>query len=102
MRLERVSVGNDNDARVSYLFYDFTKGSSNRADRERMKKILYRAIRHELTERQRECLLMHYINGMKMKDIAREKGLALSTVSRHISAAERKLRRVASYYSNFH
>ena len=63
-----------------------------------MKRILSRAIRHELTDRQRDCLVMYYLDGMKMKDIARSLCLSKSTVSRHISAATLKLRKVAGYY----
>lgn len=102
MRHERISVDDRSFGYLSYLMYDNSRGADNRADRERMKKILFRAVKHELTERQRECLLMHYIEGVKMKDIAARLGLSKSTVSRHISAAERKLRRVAAYYNNFH
>ncbi len=100
MRRERIYLSDINSGRISYLLYN--NGSANRADRERMKKILFRAIRHELTDRQRECLYMYYLENIKMKDIAVRLGLSKSTVSRHITAAERKLRRVASYYSNLH
>ena len=102
MRRERVPLSDINKGRIEYFLYGADKGSGNRADRERMKKILYRAIRHELTDRQRECLMLHYIEGMMIKDIAVRLGLSKSTVSRHVSAAERKLRKVASYYSNYH
>ena len=102
MRRERVAVNESNRERIAYFMYGAENGSGNRADRERMKRILFRAIRHELTERQRECLLLHYLEGIKMKDIAARLGLSKSTVSRHIGAAERKLRKVASYYSNHH
>ena len=81
---------------IAYSLYQ--QGSTNRAERERMKKILIRAIRHELTDRQRDCLTMYYLEGMKMKDIAKAMGLSRSTVTRHIDAATRKLRKVASYY----
>lgn len=63
-----------------------------------MKRILGRAIRHELTDRQRECLTMYYLEGIKMKDIAEKLALSKSTVSRHISTATHKLRHIASYY----
>lgn len=86
----------ESSTRISYLLYN--RGSSNRSERERMKKILGRAIRRELTDRQRDCIALHYLEGMKMKDIAKLLNLSKSTVSRHIAAAERKLRRVASYY----
>ncbi len=88
-----------NEPLISYYLYN--RGSDNRHDRERMKRILVRAIRHELTERQRDCMLKYYLDGMKMIEIAEAMTLSKSTVSRHIAAATRKLRKVASYYERF-
>lgn len=96
MRHERIYLDDRNTQLVSY--YLNAHGSDNRAQIERMKKILTRAIRCELTDRQRDCLTMYYLEGMKMKDIARSLCLSESTVSRHISTATRKLRRIAAYY----
>ena len=96
MRRERVFLNDENSDLIAFRLYQ--AGASNRPERERMKRILSRAIRCELTERQRSCLVKYYLEGMKMKDIAKEMGLSKSTVSRHISAAELKLRKVASYY----
>ena len=79
-------------------YYLANHGGNNRPERERMKRLLLRAIRHELTDRQRECLMMYYLEGMKMKDIAKSLGLSSSTVSRHIGSAVHKLRRIADYY----
>ena len=85
-----------NEPLISYYLYN--RGGDNRPDRERMKRILKRAIRHELTDRQRDCLNRYYLEGMRMTEIARSLNLSKSTVSRHISAATRKLRKIASYY----
>ena len=81
---------------IAYALYH--RGSTNRPELERMKRILARAIRYELTDRQRDCITLYYLEGMKMKDIAGMLALSKSTVSRHISAATRKLRQIASYY----
>lgn len=96
MRHERVYLTDESSDLIAFHLYQH--GSTNRPERERMRKILLRAIRHELTDRQRSCLTMYYLEGIKMKDIAKTMGLSKSTVSRHISAATRKLRKVASYY----
>ena len=85
-----------NEPLISYYLYN--QGSDNRPERERMKRILIRAVRHELTDRQRDCITKYYLEGMKMTEIARSLNLSKSTVSRHISTATRKLRKVASYY----
>lgn len=96
MRRERMFLDDDNSDFIAYTLY--CQGSSNRSERERMKQILVRAIRHELTDRQRDCVTMYYLEGMKMKDIAQTMHLSRSTVTRHIQSATRKLRKVASYY----
>ena len=96
MRRERMFLDDKNTELVSYYLSE--RGSDNRAEIERMKRILMRAIRYELTDRQRECLTLYYLEGLKMKDIARMLNLSSSTVSRHISSATHKLRRVAAYY----
>ena len=96
MRHERVYLDDKNIPLISY--YLSQSGADNRGERERMRRILIRAIRYELTDRQRDCLTMHYLEGMKMKDIAAALCLSKSTVSRHIAFAERKLRRIAGYY----
>ena len=96
MRHERVFLDDQNSQLISYHLSEH--GADNRPQLERMKRILLRAIRYELTGRQRECLTLYYLEGMKMKDIARELSLSKSTVSRHISSASLKLRRIAKYY----
>jgi RNA polymerase sigma factor (sigma-70 family) len=95
-RHERVYMSDISENVVSFSLYQ-KKGTNNR-DRQQMMKILYRAMQLELTDRQRDCITMYFLNGMKMKDIAADLGLSRSTVTRHIQAATRKLRKVASYY----
>lgn len=96
MRRERMFLSDENSDFIAYTLYQ--QGTSNRLERERMKQILTRAIRHELTDRQRDCITMYYLEGKKMKDIAQELHLSKSTVTRHIQSATRKLQKVASYY----
>ena len=97
MRRERIFLDSENEQLISYCLYQ--KGGDNRPEIERMRTILRRAIRYELTDRQRECLTLYYLEGMKMKDIARSLCLSPPTVSRHISTATRKLRHIAGYYT---
>ncbi|MBQ3264779.1 MAG: sigma-70 family RNA polymerase sigma factor [Ruminococcus sp.] len=89
-------LDDENSDLIAYSLY--LHGSDNRPERERMKRILTRAIKHELTQRQRDCVTMYYLEGMKMKEIADAMNLSKSTVTRHIQSATRKLRKVASYY----
>lgn len=96
MMRERVYLSEENSDLIAFQLYNH--GSTNRPERERMKRILTRAIKHGLTERQRVCVTMYYLEGKRMKNIAGELGLSKSTVSRHIKAATFKLRRIASFY----
>lgn len=82
---------------AAFLAYQ-SSGETNIRDKSRMKAILLRAIRNELTDNQRTCLVEYYINGKKMKDIAQMLSLNPSTVTRHIRRACEKLRHIAEYY----
>ncbi len=56
-----------------------------------------RVIREELTEHQRQVLLAYYIQEQTIPQIARERGVNKSTVSRTLHRAEKKLRRFLRY-----
>ena len=73
-------------------------GSTNEKSRNKMKKILSEAITRELTDLQKYCIVEHYLNEKTGKEIAKELGVNASTVSRHINAARKKLKNIASYY----
>lgn len=55
------------------------------------------AIREELTPRQRQLVEMYYIKQMPMHYIARELGIAPSTVSRTLTRARKRLERCLKY-----
>lgn len=96
----RTEIIHFNDKRTDVISYFlWLHGDDNQSERARMKKILARAIQHELTDRQRDCIIMKYLKEMKNDDIAKKLGLSKSTVSRHISAGKRRLKKIASYYS---
>ena len=54
-------------------------------------------IAKELTACQREILLAYYFQEMTMEQIAQERGVCKSTVSRTLHRAEDKLRRYLKY-----
>jgi len=58
---------------------------------------LMRCIREDITPRQREVLLLYYFRGMRQVDIAKQLGVARSTVSRTIQRGERRLKRCLRY-----
>ncbi len=96
MRIERVHFSDTNLNKLGML--SLHSRSTNDSSRSKMKSILAKAIRDELTPLQRHCLTECCLCGKKQKEVARELGLNASTVSRHISAAMKKLKNIASYY----
>jgi len=68
-----------------------------RLPREVQLKRVQRVIREELTINQREILLAYYIQDLTIPQIAAERGVHKSTVSRTLHRAEAKLRRFLRY-----
>ena len=60
-------------------------------------KLFRTALQEELTERQEQMVRMYYIEQHTMREIAALLEVNVSTVSRTLSAARRKLRRVLKY-----
>ncbi len=58
---------------------------------------LHRVIREELTELQRYTVIAYYFRELTMEQIARERRVNKSTVSRTLRRAEEKLRRYLQY-----
>lgn len=59
----------------------------------RLKRNLVRALREDVTEKQRQALLLYYAEGLNMREIGEKLGVDKSTVSRNIKRGERRLRR---------
>jgi RNA polymerase sigma factor (sigma-70 family) len=68
-----------------------------RMPKEMQLKRIRRAIAQELTASQREILLPYHVQGMNIPQIAAERGVYKSTVSRTLKRAEDKLRRYLKY-----
>lgn len=96
MRHSILSINELNKNIVDFSTYE--DSDTNIRDIKKMKQILCEALKSELTERQRQCVTMYYYDDMKMKEIASTLSLSPSTVTRHIKAAQRKLKNVAKYY----
>ena len=63
----------------------------------RLKRNLLLALREDVTQRQRQTLLMYYAEGRTMQEIADQLGVDKSTVSRTIKRGERRLQRCLRY-----
>ena len=71
--------------------------STNRRDLEEASRLLRLAIQNELTERQRACLTLYYIEGHTMQEIAELLGTTRGNVSKRIKNAVERLRRALRY-----
>ncbi|MBQ7809457.1 MAG: sigma-70 family RNA polymerase sigma factor [Clostridia bacterium] len=88
-----------NDLVFDALVYDNYQGSgSNKAELRRKLDIVYRAMKNELTQNEFDALRDYYIMGKKMKDIADERGVNPSTITRQIHRAKEKIIHIAKYY----
>lgn len=63
----------------------------------RMLRALRRAMEGELTERQRECVRLRYLEGKSVSEIAEILGVTPPTASKHLKKARGRLGRVIGY-----
>ena len=95
MLLSRVSLTDKNVNRVEFETYN--SNGTNESSIDKMKQILCLALQCELTRRQRQCLELYYYKNLKKYEIASALSISPSTVTRHIKAAEKKLKSIAKY-----
>ncbi|MBQ2971724.1 MAG: sigma-70 family RNA polymerase sigma factor [Ruminococcus sp.] len=95
MQLDCINITQENSNLVSYSVYQ--SAGTNKTDLMKMRQLLNIALKTELTDRQRECLEMYYYKNLKMVEIASLLSVSPSTVTRHIKAAQRKLKNLAKY-----
>ena len=74
-----------------------TRSSDNSSAMDRLRQNLRYARSRELTPRQAELLDLYFEEGKTMRQIAREQGVSISTVSRTIARAQTRLRRCLKY-----
>ena len=71
--------------------------ADNSQELSRLKRNLIRALREDVTQRQRQALLLYYAEGRNMREIGEKLGVDKSTVSRTIKRGERRLQRCLRY-----
>ncbi|MBB6214975.1 RNA polymerase sigma factor (sigma-70 family) [Anaerosolibacter carboniphilus] len=89
-----------------YLFYIMDSSSkmqqsTNQSQIKKLKKILQKAIEMELTEKQKQILLMYYYENKNQRQIAEELSMNQSNVSRNLRQAERKLKKINEYITDY-
>ena len=77
--------------------YARSMASDNSAQLDRVKRNLVRALREDVTEKQRQALLLYYAEGLNMREIGEQLGVDKSTISRTIKRGERRLQRCLRY-----
>lgn len=77
--------------------YARAMSADNTDQLSRVKRNLVRALRSDVTERQRQALLLYYAEGMTMAQIGQKLGVHPSTVSRTIRRGVNRLRRCLRY-----
>ena len=65
--------------------------------REQLMQRMRIVIREELTEFQRETMIAYYFENRSLKEIAEQRGINKSTVSRTLKRAENRIRRFLQY-----
>ena len=82
---------------VDLAVYTQLMADDNRDQMNRLKKNLTHALRQDITERQREYMMLYYGRGMSMEAIAKELGVNKSTVSRTLKRGRQRLYRCLRY-----
>ena len=77
--------------------YSRQMASDNSREVSRLKRNLIRALREDVTPRQRQTLLLYYAEGLNMREIGERLGVDKSTISRTIKRGERRLQRCLRY-----
>lgn len=71
--------------------------NTNENEMSRLKLALWRALHEDITEKQREYLLLYYGEGLNTVQIGEQMGVDKSTVARTIRRGEEALRRCLRY-----
>ena len=82
---------------VDLAVYTQLMADDNRDQMNRLKRNLTHALRQDITQRQREYMMLYYGRGMSMEAIATELGVNKSTVSRTLKRGRQRLYRCLRY-----
>jgi len=77
--------------------YTREMAQDNSKELSRLKRNLVRAMREDITDKQREVLALYYGEGITMREIGDRLGIDRSTVSRTIKRGEQRLQRCLRY-----
>ena len=82
---------------VDLAVYTELMADDNRDQINRLKRNLTHALRQDITQRQREYMILYYGHNMSMEAIAQQFGVNKSTVSRTLKRGRQRLYRCLRY-----
>ena len=82
---------------VDLAVYTELLAQDNTEQMNRLKRNLTHALRQDITQRQREYMMLYYGKGMSMEAIAQQCGVNKSTVSRTLKRGRQRLYRCLRY-----
>lgn len=82
---------------VDLAVYTSLVAEDNREQVGRLKRNLKHALRQDITERQRQYMILYYGQGMSMEAIGKQLGVNKSTVSRTLKRGRQRLYRCLRY-----
>ena len=92
-----VSLGQYEDSIFSFDKFSEIEASIDAEQRLSAEKAVVMAIDEELTDRQKEVLLLYYFEGKNIIEIAKMLGVNKSSVSRLLSRAKMRIEKVLKY-----
>ena len=92
------SMDSFTESMASVNYYNNLDTGSEDPKYRKMVCLLKNIVDGELTEKQKRCIFLYYGEMMKMKDIADEMGICISSVSRHIKSARKRIEKTMIYY----
>ena len=87
----------DNEFWGDMAAWELENSEDNSEQLSRLRRNMRRVRRQELTPRQEEMLHLYYDLGLTIPQIAKEKGLNTSTVSRTLARGRERLKRYLQY-----
>ena len=70
---------------------------NNQTQIQELHAALAKALREEVTDRQRQVLFLYYVQGLNMRQIAEALGVERSTISRTLKRGEERIRHRMRY-----
>ncbi len=84
-----------------YVAQLISRGKTNGEHLKIAGRALRDAIENELTDRQREVVLLYYFEKMTMREVGETLGIDSSTVSRTLGRARRRIARCMRFYFDY-